>query len=248
MALVSIVTYNLYYSRAFTHACSLLMQERPDILCLQEVETDQKVLKDLNRGEYRLASYTNAFMKYQKNFGNAIVYNSDRYECLDVVSCDLPKGIYDLLMVVLHGLNNLRTTIHATFREKESGRIIHVYNVHLSHIGSATHRLNQLRKVLAEDLDNKSDNESVVVCGDFNFYSGRRHLQEFIDNHYLDEATKQLSYTFQHRKLGIPVMTSKLDYVLFRNLIHLDTNRLPSNVSDHFPIRSRFSLDRGHTR
>lgn len=237
---VSIITYNLWYSRAIGHARKLLKKHKPDFLAVQEIKTDEDLLKLVDE-DYEIAEYANSFMQFSTNFGNALYYNRKRYRCTDVCLTDLPRGVYEFLIVLFQGLHNSRTTIYGIFEDRETGEKIHVFNVHLSHIGTAEHKLNQLKTSLNGFTEPHMQKEKIIIVGDFNFYSRKRELENFIETWNLQEATNKLGYTFKHFKFGMPVMTSKLDYVLYRNLKVIDTHRVEPTESDHFPIFSTFT-------
>jgi endonuclease/exonuclease/phosphatase family metal-dependent hydrolase len=235
----SIITYNLYYSRAVSHARTVLTQYQPDFFAVQEIITEERVLKELEQGDMVMADHAHSFIKYAKTYGNALFYNSARFECLDVQVTELPHGFSDLIMFFLQGMQNLRTAIYGRFRDRETGKEVGVCNVHLNSIGTAQLRLSQL-EATTEGLPTELP---LVVCGDLNFYSKKRLLQDFIDRSEFTEATADIGITFRHTQLGIPVTKNKLDYVLYRNLMHQQTERLPQDGSDHYPIRSVFGGD-----
>ena len=74
----SVLTYNTLFNRAVNKLDIIVSQLHPDILCLQEVETEEKNLKKIENLGYRLADYSNSFIKFGKIYGVATFYNPNK--------------------------------------------------------------------------------------------------------------------------------------------------------------------------
>ena len=81
-----------------------------------------------------------------------------------------------------------------------------------------------------------------VVAGDFNFPYKREKFEEIIRTFNLKEATNAIYVTFHKRLLGLVSLNFKLDYILYRNIEVISTQRLEETHSDHFPLFSTFVL------
>ena len=53
----SLLTYNLKLNKAAENTLELLKKYKPDIICLQEMQTDDKNLKSIENAGYLLADY-----------------------------------------------------------------------------------------------------------------------------------------------------------------------------------------------
>ena len=84
--------------------------------------------------------------------------------------------------------------------------------------------------------------KNLIVVGDFNYPYGRKKFESFIREFNLTEATSNLFYTLEQGFLKWFSVKLKLDYVLYRNITHIETTRLPLRLSDHFPICVTFEL------
>lgn len=239
---LSLITYNLYFNRAHDHVPELMQKCNPDFFCVQEINTTDQQLQSLEVGPYKLAEYANSFIKHGKNWGNATYYNADRFELVSAKTTDLPQSLYDVMVFLLQFLHNARTTVETVFKDKQTGTLVRVYNVHLSHITSTKHRLAQLATSINELGLENMEKERVLIAGDFNCYHGKQAMGEFFQQWNLEEATSNIYMTFNHKKFGISVMKGKLDYILHRNLRNIETVRIEPTQSDHYPIMGRFEL------
>ena len=64
----TLLTYNVLFNKAFSHLPDILKQYQPDIVCLQEVDTREENLNQLEKCGYRLADYANCFIDFIGDF------------------------------------------------------------------------------------------------------------------------------------------------------------------------------------
>lgn len=236
----SVLTYNLRFNQAIKHAKDLMEELKPDVICFQEMTIEDCYLEYLESDTYKLADATIGFNQHGLNFGNAIYYNAKRLHLKSTHTADLPQNSYELFWVLLKGLNKPRTLIEATFTIGKDPVPIDIYNIHLTHLSSIEHRLNQLKIAVDRITKQKHEASRIVLTGDFNFSFGRKELEEFIQEYNLKEATTNLAYTFFTGIFNILKM--KLDYILYRNMKVKHTKRITPTKSDHFPVLSEFEL------
>ena len=82
----------------------------------------------------------------------------------------------------------------------------------------------------------------VIVAGDFNYPYGRAYFENLFKKYLLEEATKDIFYTYSGKFLRLFPVRFKNDYILYRNITNTATKRIDIYYSDHFPIVSEFEL------
>ncbi len=237
---LSIITYNLHFSKAMGQIEDIISTHKPDILCLQEMETSEENLHTLTQYGYNLADYSNSFIHFGQIYGLATFYRADIFTFIESDAFNLPRGMYEMLQFLLNGRQQPRTVLRTDFRIKNTRTTLTVYNLHLSPWATNSIRDKQLRKMFADvELFSK---KNLIVVGDFNYPYGRKKFEAFIREFNLTEATNNLFYTLEQGFLKWFSVKLKLDYVLYRNITHIETTRLPLRLSDHFPICVTFEL------
>lgn len=238
---LKLLTYNLLYGFALPDAKKLIEEEKPDIICVQELPTDKKKLMYLAKPPYELACWTNSFVKFWSLFGIAVYLNKETCSLIDNQDCSLPESTYDFWVYLSQGLNITRRFSESKILFKPSNKEFYLYNTHLTHLSFAEHRLTQIQRIF-EDMEASVDKKTpVLITGDLNLYNGKPELERMMTKFNLKEATSNLAYTFQHRVLFWTWKT-KLDYIMYRNLEVVSTKRFDKGSSDHHPVMSEFEL------
>lgn len=235
----SVLTYNLLYNRAIQQLKRILQSSKPDLVFFQEMTTGDKDLQLIEDLEYKLADFSNSFIRRSGQiFGVATFYNPKVFKAIRSRSFDLPAGILEALMFILKKGEVPRTVLETEFEFKTTHKKLFAYNIHLSPAAMNTVRQKQIVNTFRElKLDKKNP---IIIAGDFNYPYRRKDFQELINQHNLKEATKNLSFTSHFLKIA--PLKLKLDYILYKNLLPLDTKRIDIRLSDHYPILSTFSL------
>ena len=102
-------------------------------------------------------------------------------------------------------------------------------------------RSNQIQELL-NNLD-LSKNDKIIIAGDFNYPYRRKKFEELISHYDLKEATNNILFTsYAIGILSFFRLQLKADYVLYKNLEHIHTEKIETNYSDHFPIYSKFQI------
>ncbi len=238
---LSILSYNLEFNKALESIDKVLVKTKPDILCLQEMETTEDNLALLRNYGYSLADFSNSFIKYGRVWGQATFYNKKTVQFISSVTLNLPRSYYEVILRILRGVNEPRTVLKTEFLRKNSQTSFVIYNVHLSSYQATNRtRARQITKML-DDLDLHIKNP-VIITGDFNYPYGRKRFEKLIAEYNLKEATNNLYYTSIFRLLKILPFKFKVDYILYRDLKLRKTVRVPVTSSDHFPILSMFTV------
>lgn len=236
----SLLTYNLFFSSAITHISKITKLYSPDILCFQEMITDEKNFKILEELGYKLTDFSNSFIKFGKVYGLATFYNEKTLTFLSSKSLTLPRSYPEILLFIMRGAHIPRTVLKTDFKDKNTGKKFTVYNLHLTPWATNGIRVRQIQETLSDLNINKL--EHVLIAGDFNYPYGRRKFEELITQYGLAEATSNLYYTLQSKLFRLIPIKLKLDYVLYKGVEFKETQRLSINFSDHFPILSSFQI------
>jgi len=256
----SLLTYNVLFNKAFSQVESILKKHHPDIVCLQEVETTEANLQQIEKEGYLLADYANCFIKSGKVYGVATFYHKKRIRLINSKPIPLSRSFYEgftSLFQFFQRRRIRRTILKTDLYIKNVKRVVSFYNVHLSVMSLNNLRLKQLKTIDLASLENK---KPLVITGDFNFPVERKKLERFMHRYHLREATDKLFYTLKYPKnpadysyqllqrlfgnIIKKIWTDKLklDYVFYRQLKNMETSRIEVSFSDHFPIISKFEF------
>lgn len=259
----SLLTYNVLFNKAFLKLEDVLKEHTPDIVCLQEVETNESNLQRLENDNYELADYSNSFIKFGKIYGVATYFNKKKFKFSRSNTFTLPRSLYEMGWMVLNflqGRTEQRTILLTNLKLIKGAHMITIFNVHLSAIATNGARLKHLQHTLRPP--HAKTVEPVIVAGDFNYYPYRRKKFEDLMLHYgLKEATTNISYTMEYdsvREVGGNTLFQKLtmrlhellfaaknvkfDYIFYKDLNLQATERLLNKNSDHFPVLSHFEF------
>ena len=236
----SLITYNIHFNQAYDHLNEVFKNEIVDIICLQEVETKENNLKKFENSELKLADYTNSFIKFDKIYGVATFYNSSKFKFVDSQSINLPQSFLEVLLILIRGINRPRTVLKTEFLDKKTGKKLTIYNIHCTPWATNGVRVKQLEETL-KDTQTKNK-EAVIVTGDFNFPYRRKSLEKIFFKNGFKEATDNIFHTINVRFYQIFRRWSKLDYIFYKNIKHLETKKIITKRSDHYPILSKFEI------
>jgi len=234
------LTYNLHYNKASQELRSVLTENNPDLVFLQELATDEESMKVIMGAGYELADFSNSFVRGKRIFGVATFYKTSIFALQKTKSFNLPSSVIQIITFLLKNRTNPRTVLRTDFLIKKTKTPLCTYNIHFSPIATNSLRIKQLKNTL-DDLA-VSAKSPLIIAGDFNYPYGRRKLEEILNRYHLEEATNNLFFTSRQTFLKRFAIKLKLDYVFYRNLRLISNKRVEVFHSDHFPILSEFKI------
>jgi endonuclease/exonuclease/phosphatase (EEP) superfamily protein YafD len=236
---ISILTYNVLFNKAIPQLLEIVNVNKPDIICLQEIDTSEENLNTIKLDGYKLADYSNSFIQFGKIYGLAIYYNTDTLIFTNSEDLDLSKSFFENFLSIIRVGKSQRSVLKTEFKTIKDTSKINVYTAHCSTWGSNGARNKQIMKIFS-DLKNDSQ-EPILVAGDFNYPYGRKKLESIAESFGFREATKNLLYTVEYKLFKLIPIKWKLDYIFYRNLELIETKRIKAKYSDHYPIISFFN-------
>ena len=257
----SFLTYNTLFNKAYKHFDQIIMQCLPDIICLQEVDISSKNLEIIKQFGYKLADYSGTFIKFGKGFGVATYYNEKKFKLIDTHTLKVGFNLSELLFAIpqlILGINKPKTILRTDFICKANNKKIVICNSHLIVVASNSVRVKHINRAL-DSLNNLKI--PLIIAGDFNYLPyQRKRLDNVMEKYNLVEATKNIRQTVDFSPKGKKEKFSflqgflirkinhffgnqmKNDYIYYRGIKLIKTDRLEVRFSDHYPIISYFSL------
>lgn len=237
----SLLTYNLLFDTASKEIGPLLSTHRPDVICFQEIVTDESNLKLIQSYGYRLADFSNSFVRSGRIYGVATFYRPDIFSLKHSRSFNLPSSLYQIFTYILNAKKSPRTVLRNEFVSKKDGKKLITYNIHLTPVATNNLRQKQILNTFEDLHIGKKD--AIVIAGDFNYPYGRKKFEEILKRYQLEEATDNIFFTFERKILKLFTIRLKDDYVLYNNHIKLISNkRIDIRHSDHYPILTSFAI------
>ncbi len=236
--LLSVLTCNTLFGKAIGELNEIAKKNKVDVVSLQEVETEEENLKQINGDDYLLADFSNSFIQFNQIFGLATYYRKDSLSFNESENFGLTRSLPETLMMFLRVGRSERTVLKTEFTVKSTGKKLTVYNIHCSSWSTNKVRDRQIQQLLS-DLQTDFPNPTIIM-GDFNYPYGRRKFEKLISRYGLKEATNNIFYSYEFKLFGFIPIKWKNDYILYKNLILKETKRLKINSSDHYPIISTF--------
>jgi endonuclease/exonuclease/phosphatase family metal-dependent hydrolase len=259
---LSVLTCNTLFNNAANNLDLVIERYHPDIICLQEALTDDENIKKIEKYGYKMADYSNSFVKFSKIFGVITFYNQKTISYKDSSALNLGTNIVEFFFYILRiilGYNQPKTILKTNFTHKLSKKKISVCNVHLYVIGSNELRIGHIKKALKSI--NLPKKEPLIIVGDFNYFPYKRKgLEKMMAKFGLKEATANVRQTMKFntdgifekynfiQRLALPFIKKfvaqniKTDYSFYRGLKLIKTVRIESEASDHYPIISTFKV------
>lgn len=259
---LSLLTYNTLFNNATNKIDLIIDKYHPDIVCLQEALTDDKNIKNIEKFGYKIADYSNSFVKFGQFFGVITFYNQKTIAYKNSSTLNLGTNLVEYffyLFQVILGYNKPKTILRSDFIHRLTKKKVSVCNVHLYVIGRNEDRIRHINNALKSI--NLSSKEPLIIVGDFNYLPYKRKgLEKMMAKYGLREATANIRQTvkftldgkfekfnlFQRLSLffinKFVTKQIKIDYCFYRGLKLKKTEKIEAQFSDHYPILSTFKI------
>lgn len=238
----SLLTYNLHYGAGSSDVPSLLNTYHPDICCFQETDIDEDFFILLKRFGYDLAGYSHSFKRlfHTQHYSIATFYKRERYTFINSRFYKLPRGIIEMAQVAAGVTENSRTVLQTQLLHADTKKPVYVYNVHLTAYSTNIARVKQIHSMA--HVVKKHEQFPVFISGDLNYPYKRKKLERIFKEYGFSEASHNVPYTSIQNYAHVWIKRVKLDYMFYKNLSHVYTDRIPSCSSDHFPLYAQFHI------
>lgn len=260
---LSLLTYNTLFNNAASKIDLVIDKYHPDIICLQEALTHDSNIKKIEKFGYKMADYSNSFVKFGQIFGVITFYNQKTmtYKNSYVLNLGMTNLVeyFFYLFQVIFGYNKPKTILRTDFIHRLTKKKISVCNVHLYVIGSNEQRIKHINNALKSI--NLSPKEPLIIVGDFNYLPYKRKgLEKMMAKYSLREATANIMQTIKFttdgkfekfnlfQRLILPFINKfvtkqiKTDYSFYRGFRLKKTEKIEAQFSDHYPIISTFII------
>lgn len=233
---IKTLTFNLEYSKGLPQLLSVVEKSKPDIIAVQEFDLSKESIATVEKAGYIYADHAESFKKGKRIYGVATFYRRDSFDSCKAHEIRLPRSIYEIFWFILRG-GPRRTVIRTILSKNE--HTLGVYNVHFSPYAVNSLRNKQLEKTLKKASEKQ---EPTIILGDFNYPYKRSTLETLFEKYGFKEATTSIFHTFFRSMLRLLPIQFKLDYVFFKDITHITSQRMDAYSTDHTPILSEFEL------
>jgi exodeoxyribonuclease-3 len=217
----TLISYNLWQSRAQRELTELVATYKPDLLCLQEVSGSRL---PISLGDLRLAATT-----LTNSYRVALYVREERFEIVRGTSFRLFRSLHDRLL----GYTGERLAA-AHLRDKVTGRDLVAASLHATPLTDPnSSRLRQVSDA-HRHLRRMGKNLPVVMAGDFNYpiLTSTLRLHAWSQGFKLHRS-RTGTYQSHHRKY----LRGSFDLATTSGLMVEEIVTLPQKASDHKPIR-----------
>jgi len=212
------ISYNLRKHAAVGELSALIDAHRPELLCLQEVDT---VDLPAELGSLHLADATK-----RNRLGLAVYYDRERFESRATGAFQLRKSLHDKIAAPAH-----ERLLGTHLLDRESGHELVVASFHAAPLTA----LNSLRRsqirAAHEALRGFGEGLPSLMVGDFNYPLFKDFLSAQVR-----ESGYELSLSDSRTYTRYKFFRGHFDFATSINLLIDSVETLPRGASDHLPI------------
>lgn len=245
-----IVTFNLRNSyvndydsiNGFSHragmVCDKILDEKPDVIAFQEIKQPALTLLKRMLPEYLfLGHFRNA------DYSGEGLYTAIRTESIELLGLEviwLSPTPYIAGSRFSDQSECPRTCVMTHIRNKNTGEMMRIYNVHLDHISNSARELGMSAVFDYVEEQNKKLSLPYIILGDLNATPDSGVIKMCNDADGIFDATRDIPYTFH----AFGQKQSKIDYIFlsdnFKKRV-ADCSAWTEEfdgiyLSDHFPV------------
>ena len=212
------ISYNLRKHAAVGELSALIDTHRPELLCLQEVDTADLPAE---LGSLHLADATK-----RNRLGLAVYYDRERFESRATGAFQLRKSLHDKIAAPAY-----ERLLGTHLLDRESGHELVVASFHAAPLTA----LNSLRRsqiqAAHEALRGFGDGLPSLMVGDFNYPLFKDFLSAQVR-----ESGYELSLSDSRTYTRYKFFRGHFDFATSINLLIDSVQTLPRGASDHLPI------------
>jgi exodeoxyribonuclease-3 len=222
---MTLISYNLWQSRAQSELPALVANRQPDLMCLQEAAGMHLPARI---GPLRLACATTSAY-----FRVALYVRAERFDIVSASSFRLFRSLHDRLL----GYTGERLAA-ARLHDRVAGRDLVVGSLHATPLTDPnSSRLRQVADA-HRHLRSFGDGLPVVMAGDFNYPVLKSTLRWHAAFHGFKVARSRTGTYQSHTR---SYLKGSFDLATTSGLVVNDIVTLPQKASDHKPIRLTMS-------
>lgn len=216
--LIKVVSYNLRKNHATGELDDLAHDFEPDVLCLQEADTDG--LPGMF-GRLHLADATT-----HNRLGLAVYYRRDRFQLLETSAYELKKSMHDRVLAPAH-----ERLLGTLLEDAVTGQEVVVASFHAAPLtASNSLRRKQIRAAYRELL-HLGGEAPMIMVGDYNYPFFKKSLSE-----RLRESGYELALSDRRTYTRYKLFRGHFDFVTSSGVDVSGVETLPRGDSDHMPI------------
>jgi len=226
---------------------NMINQEKPDLICMQEVKVDQLdfIYDELPNYEFLGVGRDDSVKKGEIM---AVFYRNDKFKAIEDGNFWLSETPEKVSLGWDGACRRMVTWGH--FQNIKSGKTFFCFNTHFDHIGEVARE--ESAKLIMNKISEicKNANEPVFLTGDFNARIDNPIFSPIIN--YLKQARENAPVTdnkFTYNNFGLgtenPIV---IDHIFYLNASPISFGTLDKSygsgyISDHFPIKAVFELN-----
>lgn len=220
-----------------------LAQEKPDVICFQEVLPHMAVWLKQNLTEYYVVGCGRG--KKLDDEQMSVAFRRDSYNLIQMNTFWMSETPLVPGSRYQEQSDCPRTCTEVVLAESETGRVFRVLNTHLDHVGAGARRLGLTQILKYLEKAELFANAPVILAGDFNAPPDSEEMRVFDDFPGYTNATKGIGATYHGYMKADP--PEYIDYIFLKGGVACDRVEKWQHeengvyLSDHYPVCAELS-------